>query len=392
MIKILFIHHATGWGGAPINMINIINSLDKKKYHVKVLLIKDSVVSEKLREFDIEYALAKSFFYKKVYEYYSYSEGGYIKWFHIYSLFVKTISWLLSRYYFAAKELKNHECEIIHLNSSVLTDWLSPSSKKGKVIYHIQEPLTRGIFGLRYTFFRYQVNKYADQIIAISEDNATRINLPEKTTIIYNYAEKPNYLPTKSSFSSKKVLYLGGTDYIKGFFTLVNALDYLDNDVKVYFGGDYTCNRKRSLLKQFIRFIISYGKKKEAAIQKIRTHPNAIVIGLTNSVNDYLDDVCCLVSPFSASHFARTVIEAHLHHKPVIGSDVKGMDETIEHEKTGLIVPKDKPKLLAEAINKLTSDSQFAKKMGEEGYNIAILKFTPKNVIELEILYNILVS
>ena len=56
------------------------------------------------------------------------------------------------------------------------------------------------------------------------------------------------------------------------------------------------------------------------------------------------------------------------------------MDEIIKHGVTGLIVPKNDPKSLAEAMNYLAKNPDVAKQMGENGYRMAIEKFTPENV------------
>ena len=141
-----------------------------------------------------------------------------------------------------------------------------------------------------------------------------------------------------------------------------------------------------------LKFVLSNGQKRNAAILKINTHPNAIVIGLIHNVHDYLDEICCLVSPFVVPHFSRPNIEAHLHKKPAIGSDVEGMDEIIKHEINGLIVPKNNPIDLAAAINQLTVYSQKAKKYGEEGYKTAICKFTSQNIRQFEELYDQLIN
>jgi glycosyltransferase involved in cell wall biosynthesis len=392
MKKILFIHHAKGWGGAPNSMIKLINDLDSSRYNVEVLLLKNSIVADKMLENGIKFKVANSIFYKKYYHYISHSEAGYIKWYQIYRFIKLSVLWLLSRYYFAKKEVEKYDFDIVHLNSSVLTDWLAPAKKKGKVVIHIREPFRKGKIDILYHVFRFQMRKYADRIVAISEDNAKRIGIPEKTEVIYNYSEIPKNEPPESSYFSKKVLYLGGSSYIKGFYTMVKALDYLDKDVRVYFGGTYSKGKNsRNLLKQILKRILSYGKKRKEAIEKMRNHPNAIEIGITNNVQKYLDEVCCLVSPFSVSHFSRPVIEAHLHKKPAIGSDVKGMDEIIKHEENGLVVPKDNPKKLAEAINALTADSDKAKTLGEEGYDTAIRKFSPNNIRQFQHLYDKLI-
>jgi len=387
MKKSVYLHHASGCGGPTNSLIKLINNLDPSKYETEVLLLKNSMIADKLAENGIQYKVTESVFYKKYYTFIPHSEAGYIKWYQVYSFIKLSVLWVLSRYIFASRELAKHNFDIVHLNSSVLTDWLAPAKEKGKVIIHIREPFRKGKLDILHHFFKSQINKYADKIIAISEDNASRIDIPAKTEVIYNYSEIPDSLPSENSYASKKVLYLGGSSTSKGFFTLVGALDYLDKDVKVYFGGHYAVSKESSNIIQKLKFVLSNGKRRDAAIQKINTHPNAILIGLVHNVYFYLNQVCCLVSPFWVPHFSRPVIEAHLNRKAAIGSDVEGMDELIDHEKNGLIVQKKDIRRLAIAINKISTNSRIAKLYGEEGYKIAIKKFTKKNIEQFEHIY-----
>ncbi len=391
MINILFIHHTKGWGGAPSSMIRLIKSLEGKGYEVNVLLLKHSIVADKLMENNIPYVIAQSTFYKKYYQYFAHTETSYIKWYQIYKFIRFTISWGLSRYIFASKEIKRFSPDIIHLNSSVLTDWLKPARDSAKVVMHIREPFRKGYVDILHCFFRNQMKKYADRIIAISKDNANRINISYKTTVIYNYASITNKSPNTASFDSKKFLYLGGAAGIKGFYTLVKALDYLDIDTMIYFGGSYEITPPKSKLKKIIKWLLMYDKKKEKAILKMRNHPNAKEIGLTYEISNYLDEVCCLISPFSKSHFSRPVIEAHLYRKPVIVSDVNGMDEIVQEGKNGLFFETDNAKDLAKVINYMAYHPEEAYKMGNNGYQTAIRKFTHENVRMFECVYNELV-
>jgi glycosyltransferase involved in cell wall biosynthesis len=297
---------------------------------------------------------------------------------------------MLSRYFFAKRELKNLDFDIVHLNSSQITDWLAPSKAKGKVIMHVRESLSIGTFGIRYSFFKRQMQKYTDKIIAISYDNARRIGLPNKTEVIYNFSDIVNENIDDESYCSNKVLYLGGTQKIKGFYLLVESLDYLASDIKVYFGGEYTGNDNNSF-KLKIKKIIGYDRKKRMAINKMRQNPRTIEIGLVYDVTKYFNETCCLVSPYTTSHFARPVIEAYLHKKPAIGTDVDGMNEIIEHNKTGLLVKKNDGKALAEAINYLTKNSIKAKEMGEYAYSIALKKFTNRNIEQIMKIYSELI-
>lgn len=386
--KILYIHHAAGWGGAPNCLINLIKSLDDSKYASEVLLLKYSVIAEKLEQAGIKYKIAESVFYRKHYHFFAHSEAGYVKWYQIYKFLRTGISWVLSRYVFAKRELDKLDYDIVHLNSSVLTDWLAPASKRGRVIIHIREPFRKGSIDILHAFFKNVILKYSDKIIAISKDNAIRIGIPDKTEVIYDFCDIPERLPLIDSYNSRKALYLGGTSTSKGFYTLIKALDYLDKDVKVYFAGKHVKSTKPENVIQYLKYIFSNSRKRDKAIKVMLTHPNAKHIDLIYNVQDYLDEVCCLVSPFSVPHFSFPVVEAHMRRKPVVGSDVVGMDEIILNGRNGLIVPVNNPKALAEAINSLTSDGLKAKELGDEGYKTAIQKFTSENIKNVELIYD----
>ncbi len=204
----------------------------------------------------LHFTVARSKFYKKYYHFLAHSEAGYIKWYQVWKVFISGISWLLSRYVFARTELARHDFDIVHLNSSVLTDWLAPAKRRSKVIIHIREPFRKGKLDLLHPFIKSIIKRNANQIIAISMDNAMRIDIPERTQIIYDFCEIPDKLPPESSYSSKKVLYLGGSSGSKGFYTLVNALDYLDEDVIIFFCGKYVTNNKPGNIIQIIEIFI----------------------------------------------------------------------------------------------------------------------------------------
>ncbi len=390
MKKILFIHHAQGFGGAFISMLKLIKSLDIKLFEVEVLLVKDSIASDKLKENGIKYSIAKSKFYSKYYRYFEHSEAGYIKWYNIYSLLKHIVLWVLSRYYFSKIELKNHQYDIVHLNSSVLTDWIYPAKQKGNVVYHVREPFKNSKYDVLAKFLRRQM-KYADKIIAISKDNALRINLPPLTEVVYNYAEVPNSEIDINSYSSKKVLYLGGDFAIKGFYTMVDSLQFLDKDIKVYFAGSYRQKRKRNIFSKFIiniiKILTGYGKKHTDCLKIMRSSSNAVELGMIDNVGDYINQSCCVLSPFSKPHFARPIIESFLYKKPVIATDVEGMSEIVQNNVNGIIIPKDNPIKLAQAINDMCYNSFRIKFLGENGYNVAIVDYTPNNIKKIEYIY-----
>ena len=393
MTKILFIHHGTGWGGAPISLLQIINTLDKSKYDVEVLLIRDSIVSKIFKEHGIKVKIANNSFYRHFYRYYTHSVANEKKWFRIDIELKEILSWLLNRYYFAKKEIKNYNYDIVHLNSSVLSDWIAPCKKKGKVIIHIREPFTKGKLGLRYNFFKKQISKYADKIITISNDNARRINIPEKTKVIYNFIEiKQNCEIEKTHTITDYVLYVGGNQSIKGFHTVVDSLDYLSKDIKIVFCGNYQLKNRESrrifsFIKDKIKNISPEHKKMNVALKKIKSHPNAIVVGLVEDTKEWIKNCEFLISPFSKPHFSRPVLEAFACKKCVIGTDVEGMEEIIDHNVNGLIIKKNNPILLAKAINYLHANPKKSEEYGKNGFLKASKLFSSKSILQIQEIY-----
>lgn len=70
------------------------------------------------------------------------------------------------------------------------------------------------------------------------------------------------------------------------------------------------------------------------------------------------------------------LIEAALLGKPTIGSDAPGIDEVIDHEATGLLVPPGDPDALAAAIERLWRDPELRRRWGEAGRAKALSTFS----------------
>lgn len=62
------------------------------------------------------------------------------------------------------------------------------------------------------------------------------------------------------------------------------------------------------------------------------------------------------------------LMEAMAMKKPVVASAVGGIPELVEHGKTGLLIPPNDPRALAEAVVYLLRDPERAQRMGQAGY------------------------
>jgi glycosyltransferase involved in cell wall biosynthesis len=75
-------------------------------------------------------------------------------------------------------------------------------------------------------------------------------------------------------------------------------------------------------------------------LKKMYKAKNAQILGLLYAPLPIIDASDILISPFKIEHFSRPAVEAFAYGKPVIGSDVEGMDEIVDHGLNGLLVKK----------------------------------------------------
>jgi glycosyltransferase involved in cell wall biosynthesis len=78
--------------------------------------------------------------------------------------------------------------------------------------------------------------------------------------------------------------------------------------------------------------------------------------------------------------FGRVVVEAQLAKRPAIATSGGGTSEIIENRVTGLLIPANEPQLLAQAIQDILSDRDFANSLTKAAYEQAKTKFSIPSV------------
>ena len=96
-----------------------------------------------------------------------------------------------------------------------------------------------------------------------------------------------------------------------------------------------------------------------------------------------------LINPSLSEAFGISLVEAMATAIPVVATQVGGMQEVVEHGKTGLLVEAGDARALAEAISRLLSDGERRRSMGEAGRARAVELFSWEQVVnELGRCYN----
>ena len=353
--KIVYIYPSKGIGGAPLSLLYLIEQLDLKKYQPKVIFLQKSDAVDLFKLKGIDTRICSNIYYN----YFGFSEVN-VKRFS-FKLFLKQIfSWFLNAFIIGKRILKEEKPYLVHLNSSTLSDWAVAAKLLSiPVIVHIREPIAKNHFRIGKFFLRQIYKHCTKKIIAISYDNAKRLNVLNKTEVIYNFVDF-NYFdktlkPKIQNEKTKFVLYLGGQSRRKGFENVVNSLQYLDKNITVLFAGYYYDSSKNDNLH----------------LIKMRTSHNAKEVGLIENIPQYLADSFLLISTFSIPHFSRPIIEAGAMAKPVIATMLEGIEEMVIDGETGILVKPGNPEMLANAINKICDDEILARKLGEAGYQRA---------------------
>jgi glycosyltransferase involved in cell wall biosynthesis len=349
--RILYIHHGWGIGGAPLSLLTLIKNLNKDLFEIKVIFLRQSDAVALFKASEINCEVLSGYFFRHFYRYFQHTETKRLVLFKPHKWVRVFISWVISASFYAPKIIKRENPDIIHLNSIVLTDWCFAARKnKVKVVLHIREPLSQGTFGVRRFIIRRILKRYSDILIAISNDNASRVNLAGTTKVIYNPVNIPDTLIKKTE-PIKIVVYMGGFQEVKGINLMIEILPLLSSDIEVHFLGNYP---------QFFT----------------PGNTNSKLIGLINE-NDVMKELAhcdLLIVPNIKPHFSRPVIEAYATKTPVIASNIEGMEEIVFNGSTGFLVNPD-AESFSNKINEVIHDEILLRRMGLEGFTFALNNF-----------------
>lgn len=372
--KILIIHHGEGIGGALTALIRLIDDL-KSEYSITVLCIFESEAVEALKSRGIDVIFPESIFYRKLYKIFVFSEAYFPAPLPSLRRIYTFILALMNYMYFAPREYRKLSATYycIYLNSLFLWDWLPRSKADGiKFVMHVREPLAKGVLGLRRGLIRRAIARSANVIVAVSDDNASRLGISDRIYRTYDPIDRAkirklavadqgfdpgatdNFDPCYNYF-----VYVGGSQRIKGFELLINALPYLRDDIRIFFlGYTHELDRLNSLVSRIRALAPGYPRRLRKLRGLFLESDKLIRIGITENPEFYYRKSIALIAPHAVPHACLPIWECMALGIPAIATDVDGMREFVSPD-TGIIVRNGSPRALAEAINYAASWDQF---------------------------------
>ncbi|MBE9116955.1 glycosyltransferase family 1 protein [Lusitaniella coriacea LEGE 07157] len=171
---------------------------------------------------------------------------------------------------------------------------------------------------------------------------------------------------------AKMVFYIGRFDRRKGIETLVRAVGQSrsrnDERLQLIIGGGSRPGRSDGIERDRIEGIV-----KELDLEEITTFPGRIS---DEDLPYYYAAADACVVPSHYEPFGLVAIEAMASGTPAIASDVGGLQFTVVHEETGILAPPKDVEAFSAGIDRILSDPQWQKQLGQNARKRVEEKFS----------------
>jgi len=133
--------------------------------------------------------------------------------------------------------------------------------------------------------------------------------------------------------------------------------------------------------KRYVLKIAGDGDYKsvlEKRVKELGLEKNIQFVGVLNEseLAGFLHGLDVYLHASFGETMSTAIMQAMACKKPIIASDVPGINNMIQHCKTGLLVPVKDPDAMTHAMNKLIEDSDLAKYLANNAYKKAVEKFS----------------
>jgi glycosyltransferase involved in cell wall biosynthesis len=152
--------------------------------------------------------------------------------------------------------------------------------------------------------------------------------------------------------------------------------------------------KKVKHLKKVRAILAGKGEEKTVLQNYSNEHNlNIMFAGETNDVELIYSIADIIVIPSRQESAGLVAIEAGLFHKPVIATNVGGLNETIADGFTGLLVPPESPDAISGAIEILYHKRELSEQLGKQLFSYIHKEYNVNNLVDqIESLYVQLIS
>lgn len=368
--KLLFLHHSSAHGGAGISMLNAINAL--KNYYNVVLAYpvgwsgadNDDIIDIQ----KVPYRFQPTLFP-------CYSGGA-----NLFSL--STLRFLCRKKEFE-KEItgiiSQIEPDLVVVNSITLA-YLARSVKISnlKSVCFVRETITHNSVLLKKIYLGWL--KHFDMVFFISNyDQICFSNLDTPSEVLKNTCSNVTSLSVNSKICSVshepqplKILYVGGSSRIKGYYFLLKVCKKLFDQEKKSFKPKYqvticgdinkVTTSVRGRIVGYVRFILTKFIFKD--FQKAVKLEWLIITGELDTVTQQYRATDLVFLPIQKQHQQRPIFEAGAEAKPVVVPDFECLYESVDDYASGFFYDHNDPNSAIECFGRFVADRNLSNQMG----------------------------
>lgn len=364
-MKILYLANSgTIFGGGQISLLNLLQTLDKKKFNPLVVCPSEGNLVSEISKLCIPVAVIPMLTLRKL---------RIVK-------FIKSITALL---YF----IRDNNIDLIHTNGSRCTIYGGIAAKLVRIplLWHVRiadkDPLLDKFLCLLST-----------KIIVTSKAVGRKFDLckENKVVLIPNGVDTKRFNPEIDAQHIREQFEVSNEEFLIG--TIAQLIPWKGHKTLLYAANEVIKkipNTKFLIVGEEVKETKGYKDELQEITKHLKIEKNVLFTGFRRDTPEILSSLDLFVLPSKKEHFGRVIIEAMACAKPVIATNAGGVPEIVKDGITGILVPPGDAKALACAILSLLQNNEKVRRMGIAGRKRVEEEFSlESHTCQIQNLYN----